>query len=116
MTEVVTRFKAARIRCPRHLAWLRTLPCCIPGCYDKPVIAHHLMCSPEPKAGRLKAGDNWAVNLCEHTHHSAQSAHGVHHRGDERAWWAAHGIDPIVYAANLAQRSRELGILPALVA
>lgn len=93
--------KPVRHRSPAHLKRLRTLPCCIPGCKGQPVIAHHLTCSPQPKARGLKAGDQWAVSLCERTHHSAQSMVGVHHVGLEREWWASKGIDPIALAARL---------------
>lgn len=110
--EVETRFKQPRVRSRTHLDWIRTLRCCIPDCKGQPTIAHHLTCSPEPKARGLKAGDDWAVNLCEPIHHSAQSDRGVHYGGDERAWWAAHEIDPIFYARRLASLSRAAGRLP----
>lgn len=93
--------KPVRHRSPEHLARLRSLPCSIPGCKRTPVVAHHLTCSPNPKARGLKAGDQWAVSLCESSHHSAQSREGVHHTGDERQWWADRGIDPIALAVRL---------------
>lgn len=112
MSEIITRFKADRVRAPRHLARLRTLPCCIPGCKGKPTIAHHLTCGPEPKARGLKASDRFAVNLCEPIHHSAQSNRGIHHRGDEAAWWAEKGLDPVRWAEYQWRISRALGLVP----
>ena len=112
MTDDVTPdFKIPRTRCPEHLEWLRTLPCAIPGCHHTPSQPHHLTCAPEPKARGMKAGDVWAVPLCWR-HHDARSGQSVHYRGDERSWWAAYHLDPIVIATGLADRSRRLGILP----
>lgn len=91
--------KPDRIRSPAHLKRLRTLPCCIPGCTVRPVVAHHLTCSPHPKARGLKAGDQWTVPLC-FLHHRPTSRASVHHQGDERAWWASHGLDPLTIAAQ----------------
>ena len=32
----------------------------------------------------------------------------LHRRGDERAWWAAKGIDPLAMAANLWRKTRKI--------
>lgn len=100
MPDVTPRFKVERIRSKAHLARIRTLPCCIPGCHGQPVDAHHLT-HAEPKARGLKSGDNWTVPLCHTIHHTAQTGDGVHARGNERGWWASWGIDPIALAARL---------------
>ena len=94
------RPKIARFRSARHLARLRTLPCCVPGCRKGPVDAHHLTHVQKRGLGQ-KASDSLAVPLCRFGHHSAASNNGVHHVGNERAWWAALGIDPEPIAAVL---------------
>jgi hypothetical protein len=47
-----------------------------------------------------KVSDEFAVPLCR-AHHRA-----AHHTGDERAWWAQVGIDPIKVARELWSNSR----------
>jgi hypothetical protein len=89
-----------RLRSRRHLARLRLLPCCIPGCRGWPVDAHHLKCGPE-RGGTVRASDNFAVPLCRWTHHTAASRAGVHAAGNEAAWWRAHNLDPLVIASRL---------------
>ena len=112
--NVVTRFKVPRVRSERHLRWIRTLQCTVPRCRPyRQVVAHHLTISPQPKARGLTAGDDWAVPLCLACH-GPGFAGSLHDRGDERAWWAARGIDPIGLAAWLAFLSRCAGRLPAL--
>jgi hypothetical protein len=49
----------------------------------------------------LKVSDEYTVPLCN-GHHDA-----LHRAGDERAWWARHGIiDPLKFAARLWAASR----------
>ena len=49
----------------------------------------------------LKVSDEYTVPLCN-GHHDA-----LHKSGDERAWWARHGIiDPLKFAARLWAASR----------
>lgn len=112
MVDVITRFKVLRVRCEPHLVWVRTLPCAVCFCRGRYlVVAHHLTCSPEPKARGLKAGDNWTVPLCG-IHHDPRSGCSVHaYKMSERAWWADFGLDPLVIAQKVAARSRALGIL-----
>ena len=46
--------------------------------------------------------DEFTVPLCNGHHDS------LHHTGDERAWWARHGIlDPLKFAARLWAASRQ---------
>lgn len=89
-----------RLRSRRHLARLRLLPCCIPGCRGWPVDAHHLT-HAQPRARGLRVGDQYATPLCRWTHHSATSRAGVHASGNEAAWWRAHNLDPLPIAARL---------------
>lgn len=115
MSEVTPNFKVARVRSRRHLDWIATLPCSVPGClprHRETVVPHHLTCSPEPKARGLKSGDNWTLPLCAAVHHGPGIAGSLHDAGDERAWWARHGLDPIAICERLAAVSRAMGLLP----
>jgi hypothetical protein len=86
--------KRTRERCQAHLRFIRTLPCAACG-VSATVQAHHLTISPDPKARGLKASDRWTAPLCLADHLE------LHMRGDERAWWAALGRDPIALAERL---------------
>jgi hypothetical protein len=110
VTEVEPRFKVKRIRSAKHLAWIRSLDCSIPGCRRQPVDPHHLKCGPEG-GGTVVASDCWAVPLCRWVHHDAISPSAVHATGDEAGWWRSRGIDPIALARSLAARSQALGQL-----
>lgn len=80
-----------------HLAYVATQGCAVPGCRRQPTV-HHLRCHGADHAGGRRSSDRFAVPLC-HEHHQGNT--GVHARGDEDAWWASHGIDPIALAARL---------------
>ena len=97
-------FKVPRFRSKGHLRWIAEHQCAVPGCYARLVIAHHLTIT-QPKGRGMKSGDDHAVPLCQWVHHDARSPHGVHFVGDERAWWAALGVDPIKLAAEYWERS-----------
>ncbi len=97
-----------RVRSPRHLDFVRQHRCCSCGAY--PVHAHHLTIGPEPKARGLRASDMWCVPLCPREH-DPNSRDSVHFAGDERAWWAARGIDPLAIARTLAAASVKAGRL-----
>ncbi|MDR3534007.1 MAG: hypothetical protein P4L90_26005 [Rhodopila sp.] len=100
--------KPVRIRSERHLRWIRTLRCSVPGCFRTDIISHHLTIA-QPKARGLKAGDQFAVPLCEGLHHAAEARCGVHRVGDERAWWAQWGLDPVKLAELLWDTGPEKG-------
>ena len=72
----------------------------MPGCKRSDVIAHHLTIA-QPKGRSIKAGDQWTVPLCEGMHHAQAAPDGVHRDGDERRWWAKHGVDPLSLAQQL---------------
>jgi hypothetical protein len=100
-TEVEPRFKVSRERSAPHLAWLRKLPCCVPGCRQAPVEAHHV----RKGAGvGLKPDDSACVPLCGGHHHQG-------HWGGWRTWEAKHGLDLGALAGRYAEASRALGIL-----
>ncbi|CAH2606275.1 conserved protein of unknown function (plasmid) [Rhodovastum atsumiense] len=86
-----------RVRSCPHLAYVASLPCAVPWCRSCDITVHHLT-HAEPKARGLKASDAATVPLCVE-HHLGRT--GVHHRGDERAWWESIGVDAIALAARL---------------
>ncbi len=88
-----------RIRSPKHLTWIRTLRCVVPGCPHRLVQVHHLLHCPDAKARSEKAGDNWTVPLCVFHHHE------LHHMGDETRWVVRHWIDLVAIAAEFWRRS-----------
>lgn len=88
--------KAPRVENPKHLAYVASLPCAVPGCRRASMV-HHLRCQGSGAAAGRRSGDSEAVGLC-HEHHQGDT--GVHKLG-ERAFWRALGIDPLALAARL---------------
>jgi hypothetical protein len=86
-----------RYRNKEHLRFVAQQACLV--CARKPSDPHHLSFM-QPRALGRKVSDEFAVPLCR-VHHRA-----LHRTGDERAWWAAAGIDPTKTARNLWQRTR----------
>lgn len=73
---VTQRVKAKRDRDPRadregndakHLAAIRKLPCCIPGCNIVGCDPHHIKSAGE-RGMQLRAPDKWALPLCRQHH------------------------------------------------
>ena len=100
-TSSMLRPKERRIRDKGHLAFVAGQPCLV--CGRRPVQAHHLRFA-QPRAMGLKVSDEYTVPLCN-GHHDE-----LHRTGDERAWWARHGIiDPLKFAGRLWAASRAAG-------
>jgi DNA recombination protein Rad52 len=90
--------KDRRLRSKEHLAFVGKQPCLV--CGRRPAHAHHIRFA-QPRAMGLKVSDEFTVPLCA-GHHDA-----VHKTGDERAWWARHGvIEPLKFAERLWAASR----------
>ena len=90
--------KEKRVRDKAHLAFVANEPCLV--CGRRPAQAHHIRFA-QPSALGLKVSDEFTVPLCNGHHDS------LHHTGDERAWWARHGIlDPLKFASRLWEASR----------
>lgn len=87
--------------CPAHLAWVRTLPCCVPGCTGRSQAAHYRG-SGDGGVG-LKPSDRYAFPCCAQ-HHREQ------HTVGERAFQVKYGIDLHNLVRQLAGRSRYLPI------
>jgi hypothetical protein len=57
--------KTERHRSPRHLAWVRSLPCSVPGCRGGTIQAHHI----RKGAGvGLKPADQYSIPACFEHH------------------------------------------------
>ncbi len=90
-----------RVTDAKHLAYVASLPCVVPGCHQAATV-HHLRCEGSTAAAGRKSGDDEAVPACAE-HHQGDS--GVHKIG-ERRFWSVLGIDPIKLAARLWAESR----------
>ncbi len=92
--------KERRLRDKAHLEFVASQPCLV--CGRRPSHAHHLRFA-QPRAMGLKVSDEFTVPLCN-THHDT-----VHKTGDERAWWARHGVlEPLKSAEKLWAASHAL--------
>ena len=91
--------KDKRIRDKAHLAFVADQPCLV--CGRRPAQAHHIRFA-QPRALGLKVSDEFTVPLCNGHHDS------LHQTGNERAWWARHGIlNPLMLADRLWAASRQ---------
>ena len=92
--------KERRLRDKAHLEFVASQPCLV--CGRRPSHAHHLRFA-QPRAMGLKVSDEFTVPLCN-AHHDS-----VHKTGDERAWWARHGVlEPLKVADKLWAASHAL--------
>lgn len=86
------RFREPRVKCKRHLDFVRGLPCVV--CHDNTTTeaAHvkltHNTAEKRHVGGAEKADDKWTVPLCGR-HHRDQ------HDMSEKEFWRTVGIDPI---------------------
>lgn len=92
---------------------VRRLPCCIGWGCEGPTEAAHTRFS-NPAVGRVSVGmqrkpdDAFCTPLCV-AHHRSQ------HAANEKAWWAAWGIDPDVLSARLYRAYQDgLPMLPII--
>ena len=90
--------KRPRQHIDAHLAFIRTLPCCVCGDPTSTEAAH--VRYSDSRAAKWSAGmgekssDMYAVPLCGRCHRSQ-------HTTNEREWWLSKKIDPIQTAAFL---------------
>jgi ERF superfamily len=89
---VIVISKPVRERDREHLNFVASQPCLV--CGRIPSDAHHVKFAEQRTMGR-KVSDRFTVPLCR-LHHRE-----LHRRGNERAWWKSHGIDPLGIAATL---------------
>lgn len=89
--------KAIRLRDKAHLRFVSKQPCMV--CGRIPAEPHHLRFA-QPRALGRKVSDEFTVPVCR-LHHRE-----LHRNGDEAAWWAGLGTDPVPVALALWRRSR----------
>ena len=105
--EVLPIGKPVRERDRNHLGFVASQPCLI--CGRVPSDAHHIKYAEQRAMGR-KVSDKFTVPVCR-LHHRE-----LHRRGDERAWWRTHGIDPLRIAATLWQTTHAVDSVTAELA
>ena len=94
--------RTPRVQAPKHLAFIRVLPCAVCGICPAGTAAHIRMA--RPGLGKRETGmaekpdDKWAVPLC-HDHHLAGP--DAQHRSSEHEWWKKVGIDAHALAMQL---------------
>jgi hypothetical protein len=90
--------KVIRLRDKEHRQFVAHQPCVV--CGRRPSDPHHLRFA-QPRALSRKVSDEFVVPVCR-LHHRE-----IHRYGDEPAWWAKIGIDPMVLAHQLWRRTRK---------
>ena len=92
------RFREPRVESPKHLGFIRSLPCVVCHNNIETQAAHvRFSCVETGKRQTGKAekpDDKWALPLCG-KHHADQ------HDMSEREFWLTVGIDPIKLCARL---------------
>ena len=95
--------KLRRFRDKEHLRFVSKQPCTV--CGRQPCEPHHIRFA-QPRAISRKVSDEFTVPLCR-VHHRE-----IHRRGDEAAWWAEFGVNPMPIALRLWQQTRGIGSPP----
>ncbi|UFS77184.1 hypothetical protein LPB73_07350 [Tardiphaga sp. 37S4] len=100
MTEL--RQRDPRQEDAKHLAFVRTQPCCLPFCNREAEPAHlrmeNLAIGKEMTGTREKPHDKYTVPLCPYHHRLGVDCQ---HNSNEREWWEMRGINPWAIAASL---------------
>jgi uncharacterized protein DUF968 len=98
---VELRQKQPRQRNEKHLAFIRSLPCCICGDDTGTEAAHirtgHIGHGKPITGMQEKPSDAWCLPLCN-AHHREQ------HTMAELSFWKKYGIDPFMLAITLRDR------------
>ena len=91
-----------RTQSPKHLAFIRTLPCLISGRTDGVEAAHirygNPCCGKRATGMGEKPSDMFVVPLHHDLHRTGPDAQ---HQGNERKFWEKHNIDPCFVALAL---------------
>jgi hypothetical protein len=88
-----------RVRDREHVKFVAGHPCLV--CGRRPSDPHHLRFAQSRALGR-KASDEFTVPLCRGHHRE------VHRCGDEAAWWAKLGVEPLGVANALWRETHPL--------
>jgi hypothetical protein len=106
-SEMILRQREPRREDPKHLAFVRKLPCCVCGSMRDIEAAHiRLAC---PAIGKRETGmaekpdDRFVTPLCHYHHQSSILAQ--HRVGERRFWFEIHGRNPFQVAAVLWEMS-----------
>lgn len=87
---------------PKHLAFIRTQPCCLPFCKREAEPAHlrmdNLLIGKELTGKGEKPHDKFSVPLCPYHHRDGIDCQ---HNSNEKEWWALTGLNPWAIAASL---------------
>jgi hypothetical protein len=92
----LTFSKPVRERDRNHVRFVASQPCLV--CGRVPSDPHHLKFAEQRAMGR-KASDRFTVPVCR-LHHRE-----LHRLGNERAWWENQGVDPLLIAASLWEKT-----------
>jgi hypothetical protein len=84
----------------RHIAIIRSLPCCIPGCRHTRIELHHIRTAANSGIG-MKPSDDWLVPLCFEHHQEG-------HRRGWRTFERTYDISLSAIARELAQIDTEM--------
>jgi hypothetical protein len=88
-----------RVRDREHVKFVAGHPCLI--CGRRPADSHHLRFAQSRALGR-RVSDEFTVPLCRGHHRE------VHQYGDEAAWWAKVGVEPLRAANALWRQTHPL--------
>lgn len=87
----------------KHLAFVRSLPCCVCRSTRNVEAAHIRMACPargkEPTGMQEKPDDRWTTPLCNYHHQSGILAQ--HKVGEQEFWFEIHGRNPFDIAERL---------------
>src|SRR5262249_3691416 len=89
-----------RVRDREHVKFVAGHPCLI--CGRRPADPHHLRFAQSRALGR-RVSDEFTVPVCRGHHRE------VHRYGDEAAWWAKAGVEPLRAANALWRETHPLG-------
>lgn len=99
---MVLRQRDPREEDSKHLAFIRTQPCCLPFCKREAEPAHlrmnNLAIGKELTGKGEKPHDKFCVPLCPYHHRTGIDCQ---HNSNEKAWWARTGLNPWAIAASL---------------
>lgn len=93
----------------KHLAAIRKLPCCVPGCTTVGCDPHHLKAGTGERGMALRSSDRYAVPLCRH-HHDEVERLGSR---NEAKWFGA--LDAIELAGALWAASPDAASMTKIV-
>jgi hypothetical protein len=92
--------KTIRLRDKDHRKFVSRRPCLV--CGRAPSDPHHLRFA-QPRALGRKVSDEFTVPVCR-LHHRE-----IHRHGNEAAWWAKAGIEPLAVALALWRQNHPIG-------